>query len=64
MMGLDPDIRFDKHKGRIQSNAPSQRYGMHFMPDLYEAHNPMGYKAATDMVIELDFSLRETGFGV
>jgi hypothetical protein len=34
------------------------------MPDLYEAHNPMGYKAATDMVIELDFSLRETGFGV
>jgi len=64
MTGLDPDIRFDKHKAGIQSNAYVQRYGLHLLPDLYEAYNPMPYKAAVDMEIELGISLREAGFGV
>jgi hypothetical protein len=28
MTGLDPDIRFDKHKAGIQSNAYVQNYGL------------------------------------
>ena len=64
MTGLDPDIRFDKHKAGIQSNIFAQRYGLHLMPDLYEAYNPMTYKAAVDMEIELGILLREAGFGV
>jgi hypothetical protein len=34
------------------------------MPDLYEVYNPMTYKAAVDMEIELGISLREAGFGI
>ena len=32
MTGLDPDIRFDKHKAGIQSNSFAQRYGLHLTP--------------------------------
>jgi hypothetical protein len=64
MTGLDPDIRFDKHKAGIQSNAYVRRYGLHLLPDLYEAYNPMSYKEAVDREIELGISLREAGFGV
>src|SRR5882757_3455234 len=56
MTGLDPDIRFDKHKAGIQSNAFVQRYGLQLLPDLFEAYNPMSYKAAVDMEIELGIS--------
>lgn len=31
MRGLDPDIRFDKHKAGIQSNAYVQWYGRHLV---------------------------------
>lgn len=64
MTGLDPDIRFDKHKAGIQSNAYVQRFGQRLLPDLYEAYNPMTYLAAVDMEIELGILLREAGFGV
>jgi hypothetical protein len=64
MTGLDPDIRFDKHKAGIQSNTFAQRYGLHLMPDLYEAYNPLTYKDAVVMEIELGILLREAGFGV
>jgi hypothetical protein len=64
LTGLDPDIRFDKHKAGIQANKYVQRYGLHLMPDLYEAYNPMTYKAAVDMEIELGIALREAGFGI
>lgn len=64
MTGQDPDVRFDKHKAGIQHNNYVLRYGLHLMPDLYEAYNPMGYKAAVDMEIELGILLREAGFGV
>ena len=64
MTGLDPDVRFDKHKAGIQSNVYVFRYGIQLLPDLYEAYNPMTYKEAVDMEIELGISLREAGFGV
>ena len=56
MSGHDPEIRF-KHNAAIQSAAHTQRYRMHLIPDLYEAPNPMGYKAKTDMMIEPERSL-------
>ena len=64
MTGLDPDVRFDKHKAGIQSNRYVKQYGLHLWPDLYEAYNPMSYDEAVDMEIELGISLREAGFGV
>ena len=64
MTGLDPDVRFDKHKAGIQHNKYVLRYGTQLLPDLYEAYNPMSYKAAIAMEIELGILLREAGFGI
>jgi hypothetical protein len=64
MTGLDPDVRFDKHKAGIQHNSYVLRYGLHLLPDLFEAYNPMSYQAAVDMEIEIGITLREAGFGV
>ena len=64
LTGLDPDIRFDKHKAGIQHNTFVLKCGLRLLPDLYEAYNPMSYKAGVDMEIELGISLREAGFGV
>lgn len=64
MTGLDPDLRFDKHKAGIQSNRYVQLFGLRLLPDLYEAYNPMSYDAARDMEVELGILLREAGFGV
>lgn len=64
MTGLDPDVRFDKHKAGIQSNRFVQEFGLRLLPDLYEAYNPMAYEAARDMEVELGILLREAGFGV
>jgi hypothetical protein len=64
MTGLDPDVRFDKHKAGIQSNRYVQLFGLRLLPDLYEAYNPMAYQAAREMEVELGIILREAGFGV
>jgi len=64
MTGLDPDLRFDKHKAGIQANRYVQRFGLRFRPDLYEIYNPMPYDAARDMEVELAIDLRESGYGV
>ena len=64
MTGLDPDVRFDKHKAGIQSNRFVKQYGLRLRPDLYEVFNPMPYDAARDMEVELGIGLREKGFGV
>jgi hypothetical protein len=64
MTGLDPDVRFDKHKAGIQSNQYAQLFGLRLLPDLYEGYNPMSYDAARDMEVELGILLREAGFGV
>jgi hypothetical protein len=64
MTGLDPDVRFDKHKAGIQSNRFVQLYGERLLPQLYEVYNPMPYDGARDMEVELAISLREKGWGV
>jgi len=64
MTGLDPDVRFDKHKAGIQSNKFVRLYGLRLMPELYEVYNPMPYEAARDMEVELAIALREEGYAV
>jgi predicted GIY-YIG superfamily endonuclease len=64
MTGLDPDIRFDKHKAGIQANHYVTDYGLHLLPDLYEAFNPMTYDEARDKEVDVAIDLREAGFGV
>ena len=64
MTGLDPDVRFDKHKAGIQSNRYVKQYGLRLLPDLYEGFNPMPYVDACDTEIEIGIDLRSAGFGV
>ena len=64
MTGLSPDVRFDKHKAGIQSNRFVREYGLRLLPELYECYNPMPYRAAAEMEVELGIALREQGYGV
>ncbi|GAA6141910.1 hypothetical protein [Hydrogenophaga sp. 5NK40-0174] len=64
MTGLDPDVRFDKHKAGIQSNAYVFRYGIRLLPDLYEGFNPMTRDEAVEREVEIGLDLRSAGFGV
>lgn len=64
MTGLDPDIRFDKHKAGIQANRFVQDFGLRLLPALYEKLNPMPYSAAQAMEVELAIVLRKMGYGV
>jgi hypothetical protein len=64
MTGLDPDLRFDKHKAGIQANRFVFKYGLRLLPALYEVYNPMPYEAAREMEVELAIGLREAGYGV
>jgi hypothetical protein len=64
MTGLDPDLRFDKHKAGIQANRFVFTYGLRLLPALYEVYNPMPYEAAREMEVELAIGLREAGYGV
>jgi hypothetical protein len=64
MTGLDPALRFDRHKAGIQANRPVRAYGLRLLPHLYEVYNPMPYEAAREMEVELAIGLREAGYGV
>ncbi len=64
MTGLDPDVRFDKHKAGIQHNRYVLEYGLRLLPHLYEMYNPMPYEGAREMEVELAIALREAGYGV
>ncbi len=64
MTGLDPDVRFDKHKAGIQSNRYVKQYGLRLLPDLYEGFNPLSYDEAVKLEIEIGIDLRSAGFGV
>jgi hypothetical protein len=64
MTGLDPDLRFDKHKAGIQANRYVQEHGLRLLPQVYEVYNPMPYEGAKEMEVELAISLREKGWGV
>ena len=41
MTGLNPDLRFDKHKAGIQSNRYVFEFGLRLLPALYAMYNPM-----------------------
>ena len=43
MTGLDPDVRFDKHKAGIQANRFVTEFGLRLLPELYEFYNPLTY---------------------
>lgn len=64
MTGLDPDVRFDRHKAGIQANRYVQRFGLRLVPELYEQYNPMPYEDARYMEVDLAIRLREAGYGV
>ncbi|MEO5883707.1 MAG: hypothetical protein ABIQ06_14925 [Caldimonas sp.] len=64
MTGLDPDLRFDRHKAGVQANRYVQEYGLRLVPSLYAVYNPMPYEAAREMEVELAIGLREAGHGV
>ncbi|MDQ3271505.1 MAG: hypothetical protein M3Q12_04955 [Pseudomonadota bacterium] len=64
MTGLDPDVRFDRHKAGIQANVYVQKWGLRLLPQLYAMYNPMPYEGARDMEVELGIALREQGYGV
>ena len=64
MTGLDPDLRFDRHKAGVQANRYVLAYGLRLLPALYAVYNPMPYEAAREMEVELAIGLREAGYGV
>jgi hypothetical protein len=64
MTGLDPDLRFDKHKAGIQANRYVLKFGLRLLPELYEVYNPMPYDGARDMEVELAIAWRDAGYGV
>ena len=64
MTGLDPDVRFDRHKAGIQANRFVRDHGLRLLPALYAMYNPMPYEAAREMEVELGIALREAGYGV
>lgn len=55
MTGLDPDVRFAKHKAGIQANRCVKTYGLRWLSDRYEV-------CAKE--VEMGADLREAGFGV
>lgn len=46
MTGLDPDLRFDRHKAGVQANRFVLQYGLRLLPQLHEVYNPMPCEAA------------------
>ncbi|MBX3652588.1 MAG: hypothetical protein KF686_00265 [Ramlibacter sp.] len=64
MTGLDPDLRFDKHKAGIQANRYVQLFGLRLLPQLYERYNPLSYQDAQALEVELGIALRARGYGV
>ena len=64
MTGLDPDLRFDRHKADIQANRYVRDFGLRLLPALYAVYNPMPYDGAREMEVELAIDLREAGYGV
>jgi hypothetical protein len=64
MTGLDPDLRFDKHKAGIQSNRFVKEYGLRLLPELYELYGQMSYGDACALEVELAIDFREAGYGV
>jgi predicted GIY-YIG superfamily endonuclease len=64
MTGLTPDARFRNHKDGVKAAKIVRRCGERLVPKLYAHLNPMRYKDAVAMEIELAETLRARGFQV
>jgi hypothetical protein len=64
MTGLDPDVRFDKHKAGIQSNRFVREFGLRLLPKLGELYGTLSYEDARSLEVELAIDFREAGYGV
>ena len=64
MTGLDPEIRFERHKYGVKDNSYVRRYGVRLRPDLYAGLNPLPYAQAQRMEWVLARELRNDGWAV
>jgi hypothetical protein len=64
MTGLDPTIRFERHKAGVKDNGYVRRYGIRLRPDLYAGLNPLPYAEAQHMERVLARELRNDGYAV
>ena len=64
MTGLDPEIRFERHRYGVKDNSYVRRYGVRLRPDLYAELNPLPYKEAQRMERVLARELRNDGYAV
>ena len=64
MTGLPVVERFANHKRGIKSSSLVKRFGLRLMPELFEHLNPMPFKAAAQMEIDLTEDLRKAGYTV
>jgi predicted GIY-YIG superfamily endonuclease len=62
--GLEPSMRFQKHKDGIKHNVYAQKYGIRLVPSLYEKYNPMSFDDAEAKEKWLAEELRKKGFAV
>jgi len=64
MTGLTPEERFENHKNGIKCARIVRRCGERLVPKLYAHLNPMSFKDATAMEVQLAAELRARGFQV
>ncbi len=62
--GLTPEARFANHKAGHKGNRYVRQHGLRLRPDLYACFNPMPYRAALALEIELAQGFREQGWAV
>ena len=62
--GLTPQARFANHKAGRQSNRYVRAFGVRLMPEIHAVFNPMPYRAALQMEVELAQDLRDKGWAV
>ena len=62
--GLDPVMRFQKHKDGVKHNVYVQKYGIRLVPSLYEKYNPMTFDEAEAKEKWLAEDLRKKGCAV
>jgi hypothetical protein len=64
MTGLKPAERFANHKAGIKAASVVKRYGLRLWPELYAHLNPMPFKAAAQMEMDLAEDLCRSGYTV
>ena len=64
MTGLKPERRFRNHKRGHKANYYVRNYGVRLVSELYQNFNPMPYKLAQVVEVEVAEKLRSQGFAV